>query len=70
MPAKLKKLSLRMTTSIVPKKSMTFTWAILGFARIRWRPYVIGVVICWSQVPWSTLNFVFCTPALKVQRIF
>ena len=33
MPTKLQKLSLRMTTSIVPKKSMTFTCAILGFAR-------------------------------------
>ena len=37
MPAKLEKLSLRMTTSIVPKESKTFIWAILDIARIGWR---------------------------------
>ena len=25
---------------------------------------------CWSQVPWSVLNFVFCTQGLKVQKNF
>ena len=58
MPARLKKLSLMMTTSIVPKLRMTFTWVILGFARLGWRPWVIGFVFCWGQVPWTVLNFV------------
>ena len=61
-------LSLRMTTSIVLKKSMIFTLAILGFAGTWLRPKVIGVAFCWSQVPWRAPNFAFCTQGIKVQK--
>ena len=65
MPPKFRKLSSRMTTFIVSKKSMTFIWTILVFRRIGWRPYVIGVVFCSSQIPWSALNFVFLPAGFK-----